>query len=97
VVVGGVLFIGLGAFLMLFMPEQGFTPTPRKERNSWQQMIHTFSQGRRLRGRPVLITILVIGVIYGAFSEDDRCGPPTYGISPCRPWDLWSQSRGSVC
>lgn len=70
VVTGGLIFLVLGTFLMLFMPEHGFAPTRREERNSWQQMVHTFTQGTRaVRGRPVLTTILVIGAIYGAFSE----------------------------
>ncbi len=70
ILVGGGAFIALGVFLLLFMPEQGFIPTPREDRTSFQHMAHTFTQGLRVvRGRPTLVTILIIGVIYGAFSE----------------------------
>jgi DHA3 family tetracycline resistance protein-like MFS transporter len=70
ILVGGGLFIGLGAFLLLVMPEHGFTPTSVENRTSWQTMTQTLHQGIRVvRGRPVLITILAIGAIYGMFTE----------------------------
>lgn len=69
-VLGGLLYIPLGLFLLLAMPEHGFTPAPQGERNSWQKMGHTFAAGvRAVRGRPVLISILIIAVVFGAFSE----------------------------
>ena len=70
IVLGGALFIGLAGFLLLVMPETGFAPTPREERNSWGAMSQTFVAGLRLvRGRPVLLTILGIGVFHGLWSE----------------------------
>ena len=66
----GTLTVTLGIFLTITMPENGFAPTPRENRNSFQHMLYTFRNGVRLvRLRPVLITILIIGAIYGAFSE----------------------------
>jgi len=64
----GVLLIGLA--LGLFMPETGFHPTPREERNTWQHMWHTLRQGLNLvRGRPRLMAILGVGLFYGLYSE----------------------------
>ena len=68
--VGGSGFIGLATVLVFVMPETGFKPKPRENRNSFQAMAHTFQEGMKVvRGRPTLITILSIGVIYGAWSE----------------------------
>jgi DHA3 family tetracycline resistance protein-like MFS transporter len=68
--VGGILIALLGVFLILFMPETGFKPAPSEERNSWQNMAHTFRQGiKAVRARPALWTILSIGLIYGLYSE----------------------------
>jgi MFS transporter, DHA3 family, tetracycline resistance protein len=78
IVLGGMLFLVLAVFLMLFMPETGFQPTPREERTSWQQMGHTLRSGVGLvRVRPILLTILGIGLFYGLYSEGlDRLGTP---------------------
>src|SRR5207247_1453190 len=43
--VGAGVFIGLGFFLIVFMPEQGFTPTPRGERSTWGHMAQTAREG----------------------------------------------------
>jgi DHA3 family tetracycline resistance protein-like MFS transporter len=70
IVLGGALFLVLAAFLLLFMPENGFQPKSREERSSWGHMADTLRQGLRLvRGRPALWTILGIGLFYGLFSE----------------------------
>ena len=64
----GIIFIGL--VLMLTMPETGFHPTPREDRDTWGQMVHTFKEGMAaVRSRPRLITILGIGLFYGLYSE----------------------------
>jgi DHA3 family tetracycline resistance protein-like MFS transporter len=68
--VGGALIALVGIFLMLYMPETGFEPSASRERNSWQNMAHTFQQGiAAVRSRPALLTILSIGLIYGLYSE----------------------------
>jgi DHA3 family tetracycline resistance protein-like MFS transporter len=70
IVLGGALFVVLALFLILFMPETGFQPTPAEDRTSFQQMAHTLRTGVRVvRGRPVLMTILAIGLFYGLYSE----------------------------
>jgi DHA3 family tetracycline resistance protein-like MFS transporter len=52
------------------MPETGFKPTPREDRNDWQQMGHTFKEGiAAVRTRPRLMAILGIGLFYGLYSE----------------------------
>ncbi|MGE0542238.1 MAG: MFS transporter [Dehalococcoidia bacterium] len=70
VVAGGVLYLLLAVFLLLRMPETAFHPTPRGERSSWQAMGHTFMEGTRLvRGKPLLLTILLVAAVLGAASE----------------------------
>jgi|FLYN01.1.fsa_nt_gi DHA3 family tetracycline resistance protein-like MFS transporter len=70
IVLGGALFIALAVFLILFMPETGFKPAPAENRSSWQQMAHTLRGGVRVvRGHPVLLSILGIGLFYGLYSE----------------------------
>ena len=75
---GGVCLILLDVFLLLSMPETGFKPTPREQRNSWyasarieaSHMGMIFRQGLdTVRGRPALLRILSIGLIYGLYSE----------------------------
>lgn len=64
----GVTLIGIT--LMLIMPETGFKPTPQEDRNTWQQMGHTFKEGiAAVRARPRLMTVLGIGLFYGLYSE----------------------------
>jgi len=64
----GVMLIGVT--LMFIMPESGFHPTPREDRNTWQHMWHTFKQGANaVRSRPKLMNIVFIGLFYGLYSE----------------------------
>jgi DHA3 family tetracycline resistance protein-like MFS transporter len=78
IVLGGALLMGLGVVLILIMPETGFKPAPRENRNTAQAMVHTFKGGLRLvRGKPALINILTIGLILGLYSEGfDRLWTP---------------------
>jgi MFS transporter, DHA3 family, tetracycline resistance protein len=70
ILIGGTVLITLGVFLLLFMPEAGFKPAPRAERSTWAHMGDTFREGTRtIRARPALITIILIIVIYGMYSE----------------------------
>ncbi len=70
IVLGGLGVMGLGALLIAIMPETGFKPTPRENRNTFQSMAHTFKNGlRAVRGKPALINILTIGLILGLYSE----------------------------
>lgn len=68
--VSGALFVGLGIFLLLVMPETNFKRVPESERNSWQSMSDTLKEGiGAVRGKPVLVTLLVIAAVWGAASE----------------------------
>jgi DHA3 family tetracycline resistance protein-like MFS transporter len=70
IIIGGTLIVLLGVVLVLIMPETGFTPTPRQERSTWENILYTFRQGMIvLRKRPALLTILGIGLFYGLYSE----------------------------
>jgi len=70
ILVGGFLIVCLAVFLALFMPEEGFEPTPMPDRNTYQKMAATFRNGINLiRGRRLLMVILAIALIYGLASE----------------------------
>ena len=70
IVVGGVLLMGLGAFLALVMPETGFQPLPKEQRSTRQNMVHTFRGGLGMvKRRPALKTILLVGLFFGLYSE----------------------------
>lgn len=78
IVLGGALISLLAVCLVLIMSEHGFVPTPREDRNSFQQMAHTFRSGiGMVQKRPILATILGTIAIFGAFSEGfDRLWTP---------------------
>ena len=94
ILVGGALYVGLGFLLILFMPENGFQPTPRGERDTWQNMLHTLRGGLAMvRRRPALWNILLIGLFFGLYSEgydrlwvkhltDNLLGPAGSRIDP---------------
>ncbi len=70
IIVGGVMFLALGMFRLLFMPEEGFTRTPKEERENWKEMVTTFKGGINLaRAKPVLLTFAVIAIFVGLYSE----------------------------
>ncbi|HEX5938860.1 MAG TPA: MFS transporter [Dehalococcoidia bacterium] len=69
-VVGGIGYVAMAAFLALFMAETGFSPTPAPERSSWGKMTATFEDGIGVvRRSAVLPAILAIAAIAGAASE----------------------------
>lgn len=78
IIFGGIGFIALGIFLALWMPEAGFHPASRENRNSFQQMWHTFREGiAMIRKRPALSKILGVGWFHGFYSEGvDRLWTP---------------------
>lgn len=68
--VGALGVVLIGITLMLIMPETGFHPTPREDRNTWQHMWYTFRQGVDVvRARPRLVNIVFIGLFFGLYSE----------------------------
>ena len=67
---GAVGVILIGVTLMVIMPETGFHPTSREDRNTWEHMWHTFKQGvATVRATPRLVNIVFIGLFYGIYSE----------------------------
>ncbi|UBF27370.1 MFS transporter [Kovacikia minuta CCNUW1] len=70
IVMGGCCFIGLGVFLALFMPEQGFEHKTSGDQTSWGAMTQTLQSGICLIYRqPMLLLILGIGAFHGLASE----------------------------
>jgi DHA3 family tetracycline resistance protein-like MFS transporter len=70
IILGGAAIIALAAFLFASMTEDGFKPTPREDRGSWHALTATFRDGLHIvRASRLLITILVITAILGAYSE----------------------------
>lgn len=68
-VLGGSLFITLSILLVFVISEHAFVPTPRENRNAFQQMRYTLGVGVQLiRVRPVLLAILGVAVFSGVFS-----------------------------
>jgi len=70
IILGGVVLVCTAIWLSLNMPENSFTPTPSQDRNHWQKMGDTFKTGIKVvRGRPVLLSIMGIGIFIGLYSE----------------------------
>ena len=68
--IGGFLAVGLGVALFFVMPERNFRPSPREGRSSLQQVGATARGGVRLvRGRPVLLILLLVAVFTGMSEE----------------------------
>jgi DHA3 family tetracycline resistance protein-like MFS transporter len=68
--VGSLGVVLTGVALAFIMPETGFHPTPRADRNTWQHMWHALNQGvKAVRSKPRLINIVFIGLFYGLYSE----------------------------
>jgi DHA3 family tetracycline resistance protein-like MFS transporter len=68
--IGALGVMAIGFVLVFIMPETGFQPTPKEDRNNWQHMWHTFNEGlKSVRARPRLISILGVGLFYGLYSE----------------------------
>lgn len=78
IIIGGAGYLALAIVLALVMPETGFHPAPRENRNSFQHMWHTFRSGLEMvKRRPALTTILGVGIFHGLYSEGvDRLWTP---------------------
>jgi MFS transporter, DHA3 family, tetracycline resistance protein len=93
-IIGGMMFILLAVFLIIFMKETNFTPASAEDRNSWSQMWHTFKEGTKfIRGKKVLMLMMAISLLYGLYSEGfdrlwtahfltDTCFPSSVNIKP---------------
>lgn len=70
VLVGASIYAAMTIFMILFMPETGFKPRPREDRSTFRHMVETFRDGARVvRRSPTLISILLIGLFIGLYSE----------------------------
>ena len=71
ILLGGALQIGLSLFLLIAMPERGFHPAQRPRGEApWHSMRTTAQEGLRIvRGRPVVWMLVLVAVVFGAFSE----------------------------
>lgn len=78
IVIGGAVHVLNGLYLLFRMPERGFRPAPREERQTWKTMTSTFRSGARvIRTSPVLMMLVAITLLFGAFSESyDRLWTP---------------------
>lgn len=78
IVVGGVCYLLLGAFLSVYMPETTFQPRRREagEPAGLPEMFSAFREGAGvIRGRPVLMMLMLVNFFIGAASEGfDRLG-----------------------
>lgn len=92
IVLGGVLYVALAIFLVFFMPERGFQRKPRQEEHTWREFGNTFKNGlHAVRVRPILITILFVGLFLGMYSEGfDRLSTAHFLINFAFPafWGL---------
>ncbi len=73
---GAIGMVLTGLILAVIMPETGFHPTPKEDRDTWQHMWHVFKMGLgAVRSQPRLVNIVFIGLFYGLYSEGfDRLG-----------------------
>ena len=68
--IGGACLVGLGVFLLVVMPERGFTPAADPNRETWRAMLDTTRAGLRVvRVQPVVLMFVLVAVVYGASSE----------------------------
>jgi DHA3 family tetracycline resistance protein-like MFS transporter len=91
IIVGGILMIVLGLFQMVAMDEQGFSPTPKAERETWKAMWSTTREGFRLtRSQPTLWAYIGIAIFIGLYSEGyDRLSEKHFidnFVFPALPW-----------
>ena len=90
---GGLAHLLLALFLVLFMPEEKFAPTPQEERDTWRAFRATLQAGLgSIRARPLLMTILGISFFYGLYSEGlDRLWQPHFLENAAPPaWNGFS-------
>jgi DHA3 family tetracycline resistance protein-like MFS transporter len=70
IIIGGALMVGLALFLTAVMGEEGFNPTPTKDRTTWSIMLQTVRDARKVvLRRPTLLILMAIGLFYGLYSE----------------------------
>lgn len=90
-IVGGFLYASQAFFIVFFMPEKKFEPTPLIKRETFKSMKNTFIEGVKLiRRNAVLPVVVITSVLFGAFSEGfDRLWTPFMTQSFVFP-SLWN-------
>lgn len=98
IIVAGAGFLVLGLGMAVVMPETGFHPVPRQERETWSHLKGTFVTGLSSARRPgVVRSFLVIAVLTGISSEvfdrlwtarvvDAFTLPTVFGVSDPAIW-----------
>ncbi len=66
IVIGGIGTLILAAILAIIMPEKGFSPIQRETASRWNIFATFFDSLREVRTRPVLRSVIWIGIIIGS-------------------------------
>ncbi len=70
ILVGGILYVVLGAFLIFVMPERGFVPRRHQHPATRPSFVRTLAAGfRTVRGQSVLVVLLAVAALHGMASE----------------------------
>jgi DHA3 family tetracycline resistance protein-like MFS transporter len=70
ILISGAGRILLAVLLVFLMAENNYHPARSEERSTWLQMTDTLRKGfKTVRARPVLLSILGVGLFYGLYSE----------------------------
>ncbi|HIW62940.1 MAG TPA: MFS transporter [Candidatus Stackebrandtia excrementipullorum] len=97
-IIAGAVFLLLAVFLTLFMTENGWSPTPREERETFADMGRQLVTGvRAIRNNRVVLTLVAVALFVGLSSEAfDRLWtdriltdfnlPPIFGVDPDVAW-----------
>lgn len=65
IVLGGIGTLILAVILAIIMPEKGFTPIQREHTSRWNAFATFFDSLREVRARPVLRSVILIGMVIG--------------------------------
>ncbi len=90
---GSVGVIALAVFMAVFMREDHFKPAAAEQRQDWARFKLTLSSGvAEIRSRPVLLLVLAVTAVFGAYSEGlDRLFTPlllqNFELPPLGPLD----------
>ena len=70
IIIGGGMMIVLALFLLIVMPENGFQPTDKEERNTWSSMLQTVKEAKELiQYKRIFLVMIGIAIFYGLYSE----------------------------
>lgn len=97
-IVAGASFLLLALFLALFMTEDGWSPTPAEERETFADLGRQVAVGvRAIRSNRVVMTLVAVALFVGLSSEafdrlwtdrilTDFALPPVFGLDPDVMW-----------